>query len=147
MLSALYNSRTCPFGRGAESDCRKRRPRQRDHCSTTTEDVTRYVTTFGYQFRENKSVHCIQKLLHSLGTASDYRKPCNYHTLGQPSSRPIDRSCRVGKTMVFYEPGKTDHGLPRDPFKVKSSLCSTLIVSRRSNKCSRPASFLGRLAG
>jgi hypothetical protein len=20
--------------------------------------------------------------------------------------------------MVFYEPGKTDHGLPRDPFKV-----------------------------
>jgi hypothetical protein len=22
--------------------------------------------------------------------------------------------------MVFYEPGKTDHGLPRDPFKVSS---------------------------
>ena len=28
--------------------------------------------------------------------------------------------------MVFYEPGKTDHGLPRDPFKVRC-ICLTTV--------------------
>ena len=33
----------------------------------------------------------------------------------------INRGLKRIVTMVFYEPGRTDHGLPRDPFKVRNS--------------------------
>lgn len=28
----------------------------------------------------------------------------------------------ASKDQIFYEPGKTDHGLPRDPYKVSEFL-------------------------
>ena len=42
--------------------------------------------------------------------------------------------------MVFYEPGKTDHGLPRDPFKVRSppTLRRPLLTKHLSKACVVP---------
>jgi hypothetical protein len=31
--------------------------------------------------------------------------------------------------MVFYEPGKTAHGLPRDPFKVSATAILLLLTT------------------
>lgn len=55
-----------------------------------------------------------------------------------PSSRnlPATQSpkCRATAATMFYEPGKTDHGLTRDPFKVMPSPLPVASVRATSSR-------------
>lgn len=41
---------------------------------------------------------------------------------------------------MYYEPGKTDHGLAHDPFKVRLTLTPHLVLIMLTNTHNRPAS-------
>ena len=52
----------------------------------------------------------------------------------RPSSRDTARKERHTGQIMFYEPGKTDHNLPYDPFKVRPSICPSLLYNSREEE-------------